>query len=362
MRQLSLSTADLSDSEIRRDYLADPSDQDGSYVREYDRTTLWYDAFWRQGRVILICPKLLNIAPLIGSAEFFLDGRITKPARLRRYSRHDVIELESASRPVEVSAKCQQFEVATPVSETELDRFAGMNTHFTISRDNDPQWIQDFAFYHRKTHGLQALVLFDNGSTRYPISIIDDALQDAGLLDYAIVSAPLPYGRSASEGRKHNAKFLHTSLMNIARLRFLGRARAVLNADIDELIWATEATVFDMTVKSCFGYVAFRGEWRYPGSATERRALHNDHDHICDEPRTCPTKYCIVPQGPLRYLSWDVHRPIGLPFKNWFRRRDIGYLHCRRVTTDWKNRSRLPQEERLHRDLRTRALLDEVFS
>ena len=361
-RQLSLSTADLSEFEIRRDFLTDPSEQDASYVQAYDRTTLWYDSFWRDGRVILICPKLMNLARLIKTAQFMLDGRPTKNARLRRYSRHDVIELESSHRPAEVSVAGKEFEVATPVSRTELGRFAGMNAHFTMSLDNDPKWIRDFAFYHRETQGLQAMVLFDNGSTRYPMSVIEDALQDAGLSDYAIVSVPLPYGRSAAGVYEHKAKFLHTSLMNVARLRFLGHARAVLNADIDELIWTEGTTVFDKTVKSRLGHVAFVGESRYPGHGFERRAVHNDHDHISDEPKPFPAKYCIASLGPLGHLSWDVHRLIGLPFKRWFRRRDIGYLHCRRITTDWKDRSRVIQEKGLHPDPRTRALLEKAFS
>ena len=156
-------------------------------------------------------------------------------------------------------------------------------------------------------------------------------------------------------------------MINVARLRFLSHARAVLNADIDELVWTQGLTVFDKVVKGYLGFAAFPGEWRYPGQGLEPPAAHTDHDHICDGTRPCPPKYCIVPRGPLGWLSWDVHGLSRLPFKRRFLRSDVGFLHCARTTTDWKSararragrrvRGRTPEME-LHYDPRTRALLD----
>ncbi len=358
----SLATADLRASGLRRDFITDPAGEDELYIQTYDRTTLWYDAFWRDGRVILICPKLLNFAPLIRSARFMLDGQPTKRARLRRYPRYDLIELRSRYCPAEVSVMGSGLDLATTVSTTELDRFAGMNTHFTMSRDDHPDWIRDFAFYHRKNHGLQAMVLFDNGSTRYPMNAVEEALQQAGLSDYLIVSAPTPYGRTGSGRLKYEAMFLHTALINVARLRFLGHARAVLNADIDELVWTAGATVFDKAVNSRLGYVSFAGEWRYPRRSPAEHALHSEHDQISPENKPCPAKYCVVPRGPFGRLSWDVHKIGPSPLKKLFRRSDIGFLHCRRITTDWKNTSRMTLPVDLRLDPRTRVVLDSGFS
>lgn len=362
-RQFTLSSADLNKSELRRDFVTDPAGQDATFRQAYDRTTLWYDAFWRDGRVILVCPSLKNFAPLIRAAEFKLDGRPAKIARMRHYPRHDVIELKSSVCPAEISASGEGFEVATPVTKADLDRFAGLNTHFTMSLDNDPQWIRDFALFHRRTQGLQAMVLFDNGSTRYPLSAIEEVLQGVGLADFIIVSAPLPYGRNAKgTQKKHEAKFLHSALINIARLRFLGRARAVLNADIDELVWTEGGTVFDKAVNSWAGYAAYSGEWRYPAHDQEPSRAHGNHDHICEVPAPCPRKYCISPRWPLGGLNWDVHRVNGVPFSKLHGRKDVGYLHCARISTEWKGAPRMTNEMNLRRDPRTRALLDRAFS
>ena len=119
------------------------------------------------------------------------------------------------------------------------------------------------------------------------------------------------------------------------------------------------------------GMAAFAGEWRYPGQELEPRALHNAHDHVHDEAKPCPQKYCIAPTGPLGRLSWDVHSLSGLaigaayrlPFKKMLKRSDIGFLHCARVSTNWKRTPHILSKkiERRH-DLRTRALLDRAFS
>jgi hypothetical protein len=50
----------------------------------------------------------------------------------------------------------------------------------------------------------------------------------------------------------------------------------------------------------------------------------------------CPFKYCIVPQGRLRNVSWDVQRVTGLPCKRMLRSTDVGFIHCHQVSTNWK--------------------------
>ncbi|MEE3373052.1 MAG: hypothetical protein VX346_27210 [Planctomycetota bacterium] len=367
--RISLSTADLSGTALRRDYVANLSAEGSSYAQAYDRTTLWYDAFWRDGRVYLVCPKLMNFAPLIKRAIFRLDQQPVGIAKRRSYQRYDMIELSSPLRPVEISVTGNGFELATPVSRDETGRFAHLNTHFTMTRNNDPEWIRDFAIFSRKKHGLEAMVLFDNGSTDYPLSAVESALRDAGLRDFVIISVPLPYGRKSTTNSSR-AKFLQTALMNIARLRILGRARAVLNADIDELVWCREGNVFDKTVGSYLGFSVFSGEWRYPGPNSGMRARHLSHDHRWQDSPRCPAKYCIVPQGRLGNFSWDVHRLTGLPFKQYLRSTDMGFIHCSEVSTNWKGvcqRRGVPadvadwKDMELTFDANTRALLDEGF-
>jgi len=378
--QLTLNTADLSSFQIRRDFLRDPACEDESYARHYDRTTLWYDAFWRNGRVILVCPKLKNFEPVVRSGQFHLNQKAVRISRVRHFSRHDIIELKSRRCPQAVSITSDEFEIGTSVARAELPRFANLNAHFTMSLNNDLEWIRDFASFHVRTQGLQAMVLFDNGSTDYPVSAIEEHLRGVGLVDFLVVSVPLPYGRTVRKTENHDgrAQFLHTSLMNIARLRLLGHSRAVLNVDIDELVWSDGASVFDKAATSWKGFATFRGEWRHPIDRHAKRSFHVDHDHIDIRPGGCPRKYCINPRGLLGWKSWDVHSLEPLRIEKLLRlpkrhRTDIGYLHCSRVTTDWKFQAgggthpsgiarRKTDERETQFDPVTRAILDSAFS
>ena len=45
--------------------------------------------------------------------------------------------------------------------------FAGRNCLMTLSRDNALDWIRDWAAFHVREHGADAVLFFDNGSTDY---------------------------------------------------------------------------------------------------------------------------------------------------------------------------------------------------
>jgi len=190
-------------------------------------------------------------------------------------------------------------------------------------------------------HGLQAMLLMDNGSDAYPPEAILDALADTGLHRAVVLKVPQPYGPPRTKTRSGAGKFLQPAMLNLARLRFLHRARAVLNVDIDELVWTRDGSVFDAAAGSMLGIVAFGGSWRYPALGSPPPHRHADHLYPRPDARPCPTKYCLRPGSLIGRGSWDVHRlelplPMGL-----VRRQDLGYWHCRSITTNWKSYDRM---------------------
>ena len=193
----------------------------------------------------------------------------------------------------------------------------------------------DFGSYMVKAQGLDAMLLFDNGSTDYALEEVGTTLKRTGLKRIVIVSVPFKYGHRTQQDSSR-AKFLQTAMLNVARLRFLATAGAVINSDFDELIWSRGGNVFDLTKKSILGFSIFSGEWRFPDPQHPNQTIHAAHDHKLDKSELCPWKYCIVPQGRLKRLSWDVHRLSGLPFKKILRNTDIGFYHCHNTSTHWK--------------------------
>lgn len=49
-----------------------------------------------------------------------------------------------------------------------------------MSRDNPLDWLVTHAAYHRDAHGLEALIVLDNGSTAYSLTKLRAALETVG--------------------------------------------------------------------------------------------------------------------------------------------------------------------------------------
>ena len=327
-------------SGIKRQIRVPEAARPPEFDAQYDADTLWYDAV-RQGEdVLLFCPKLWDLARLLKRGQITADGAPVQLRTIRYHRRHDVARLAVPRSAHGLRIEAEGWSASCPISPDQRDLFAGLNVSLHISRDNAPEWIVDWARWHKARHGLQAMVVIDNGSTAYTPAELLAALAPVGLTRAAVLSLPQPYGPVRAKQGGGGAKFLQPAALNIVRARFLGRARAVLNADIDELVWSTTGSVFDAAVASRLGMVSFAGRWTCPPGQAQPPLRHADHVCYMDH-RPCPTKYCIMPEGPLRWLSWDVHRPERFPLGRFTRREDIGYFHCRGVTTNWKSYNRL---------------------
>ncbi|OLS53790.1 hypothetical protein [Rhodovulum sulfidophilum] len=357
-----LTPADLSETPLLRDHMAPPEARDARYEANYDRTTLWYDAFWREdrGEVMVIAPLLLNLARPLSQARILLDGR---PVRLRRrrFQRHEIWRLPAPARPERLRVEGQGWAVEAAVGRARPERFAGRNVLLTISRNNDLQWVRDYALFHRKTQGAEAILFIDNGSDAYAPDDIARVIGETGLAAH-VISAPVPYGpviRGISN--PHRGKFFRSAMMNLARLRYLYGARAVLNSDIDELIWSEGRSVFDMAAAHPIGFAPFRGRWRVPGPDAEPPLRHADHFVLPEQNVACPIKYAVAPGRLAGRFNWDVHRLERLPFKHRFLRQDAGYWHCAAVSTGWKSGVRLTMPGSDDIDAPLKALLKDVL-
>lgn len=338
----------------------------GEDPARYDDTTLWYDAIWHRGTLRLICPRLHGLRDLMAAGTLMLDGVPVKRLRITQQERHEIVRIPARRKPERVHLEVAGQEIGSGVSDTQDGAaFAGQNTGLLLSRNNDLAWIEDFARYHVHLHGMQSVLFFDNGSDLYGPDDIFGALARGGLSQATLVSAPMPYraqgvtqmGKSSFEGG-----FLQLALLNIARLRFLRQARAVLQCDVDELVWTDDgASIFDRAVRHPLGIVRFNGAWRYPAPQEGREQIRHA-DHICARavPDMCPTKYCLRPRGPLFWASWSVHRLNKLRQRTTVPHNRAGFWHCRQITTAWKSKVRLQGADDLRPDPEIRSRLDAV--
>ena len=339
----------------------------------FDYRTLIYDAIYipRRRAICLICPKLRNLSRVIGEAQFFAGGRRLTPKIRVTQGRHDEVWFRCLRTPDTLKIRYHSFDWAIPVSLQDRTSFKGLRCAVLKSKDNELTWIKDWAKYHVKVHNLQAVLLFDNASKRYSVGDVHDALlQTGGLQQVRVLLAPFPFGpvkRSEDRGGKgySTEKFLSHGILNIARRRYLQQAASVLLTDIDELVSPVpNSSIFRLAESSLFGYVEFKGVWRYPREdADEVRHL----DHVYGDGTTCKSrKYCISPRGLFRYLQWSVHNVHGASkirsiMRKYTVTRKVEFWHCRRVTTGWKKSRDIPPAEDMVRDAKTENTLRQVF-
>lgn len=327
-----LASLDLAGSGLRRAPKRPSGGFPPGFDAVYDFTTLWYDAMASPGGVRIVSPSLLNLSPLVKAARFRVDGAAAQLIRLRQHRRHAVLDLRAPEGgQVEINLNGWTGRSAIRADRNHL--FAGLDCAVTLQKDNDPRWIADWARWHQREHGLQALLLFDNGSAQ-GVEPVAAALAPLGLARVVVVRAPQPYGGLTRGGR---GKSLQSALLNIARLGYLARARAVLQADVDELVLPGTPSIFDRAVRSRLGFVPFTGQWLSPPPGTRPPFLHADHTHRSPLDRTCPPKYCVVPGRRMGRLPWEVHNLEYAPSARWLAGSAPGYWHCRAITTDWKN-------------------------
>ncbi|MEM9317467.1 MAG: hypothetical protein AAGA70_00475 [Pseudomonadota bacterium] len=331
----------------RRDRFGKSEHHDPDYDARYDTDTLIYDCFedHKAGEIVLLGPPFMNFEPWLAEASYVLDGRAVAVKEVRHLSRCSILALDAAEGR-ELSVTHRHFGGRLTVGRSYVDAFAGLNGIYTISLDNRLEWIRDWLHYYVSVHGLEAVVLTDNGSTTYDPRDLHKLLKGvAGLRRAAILRGRFPFGPTAENRSAYNSLFLQRSMAEMGRLRFFARARAVVNADIDEFFHSYRGrSIFDAAVASETGYVRADAEWVYalaPGP--DGFARHAEHSHVSATGRPkANRKWALVPDGPQAGKQWmthfldNRHDPVDRDFRLW---------HFRQVSTGWKfDRQAVPAE------------------
>ncbi len=86
---------------------------------------------------------------------------------LRHLDRHMQMWLEAppGTEKLRFSGPLGTFEVL--VGEPAISPFRDCRVIFTLSRDNELDWIRDWVRFNRDVHGADAVLLYDNRSTLY---------------------------------------------------------------------------------------------------------------------------------------------------------------------------------------------------
>lgn len=332
------------DSPIRRQAPRDPALRHRDFASRYDDRSVFFDVFRTEDprRLVALGPPLLNLAR-------DLDIRIrAQPSgrpctfvhrRLINVDRLEITVPEGTERLIVTSTLGET--VLTPARSLVPD-FAGQRAVFTMSRDNDLQWIRDWAQFYVRAHGATAAVVYDNGSTRYRPEDVSRALAGVhGLQRHAVVSFPFPYGpcdhRRAATLWLTETDYCQRVALEHGMQRLFARAASVVNADIDELIYATSGrSVFEAAETSDAGYIEARGVWieavhdgRVPDVRHAAFSMRIDQQPW----RSCEPKWAVVPAKLPAEARFSVHSIFGsAPSVD---SADFCFGHFRGINTNW---------------------------
>jgi len=339
-------------------------DHDDQEARNFfDSNTLFYDVFRasKPGSVFAVGPALQRpFRTFIKQAKFRLDGapaQVTEVSQSRRSSTLEFTSSVAAPAILEVEHPSASFIQA--IVPSMIDKYAGTRALFTLSHNNELDWIRDWARLHVDMQGVESIVLFDNASTKYGVRDLLGVLGSVpGLKAFDVVSVPFQYGPKGSARKQISSRFLQFGVFEIARRRFLQQAAGVLNLDIDELAFSPpNLTVFDQLGMQEEGFLTLPGEWRYPKRGAALR--HASHVMRAEpETETMYPKWCLAPQGPQKDKIWRTHGLKGLPEQI---SENFGFLHCRMISNHWHyDRAEFAARDLVTDPLAQRVLGDEA--
>lgn len=256
---------------LRRLPLGPELERPPSFYERFDDWAVFYDVFRdHTGRhVYLIGPMALNLAPYIDQlvVEGVQTGTVVRP-KIHHGVQVSILRatLPEADTHLRLAIGDQRFELA--IQPNRSQNLAGGRVIFTINKNNDLQWMADWARFYVREHGATTVVVYDNGSTEYGLDEIRTTLAAVeGLKNFLVIPWPFKYGSMYDVYTKHKfgghwPQFAQPPLFVQFFRKYGMQARSILNVDIDELVMSPfRRSIFKAVERSPFGLLRFNRVW-----------------------------------------------------------------------------------------------------
>jgi hypothetical protein len=333
------------DNPLRRRPRAPRRPRPEAFTAAFDARTLFYDCFrHRDGeRILLVGPPPYGIP--FKAASFVARPSGTKLSA-RFYPSLTTMITELSGAPPDTGSIAVTIAGETHILAVQPNvcaDLAGRKLLFSINRDNDLAWIREWAEFHARIHGTDAVILVDNGSSRYaPAEILATLHSVPGIAHAAVPSWPYSFGPIDPAVRKdpYWARFLQIGSMSAILRRYGELCYGLLDCDIDELAGTHSGrSIYDLAYDSKGGLVVFRGIWI---EATGQGTRHRDFAHKLADPGAALSPQRKWALDPSR--RW-VQRLSVHPYWHWIEGRamfsksmpdDATYWHFKAINTNWK--------------------------
>lgn len=314
----------------------------GGRLERFDYKTIFYDAFpLPNGSIRLSGPPLANLMGEVSQGRFLVDGR-QATADLKDIDRQQLSVLETRNEShSRLSFRSDRLSAEINISANETNVFAGRTVLVTMSQNNRLEWVKDWIEYYTRFHGVDAVLFYDNNSTEYsPDKVSRTIASVSGIKISRVISWPFKYGPHAEKPRiRAYANYSQLAALNHAKDRFLGKAKTVINCDIDELIVPPpNETLQDVLDAQKSGILLIPGRWiESTADKPPVDCSFEDFFHTAAS-RENPVgmkKWVIAPTRLPSDAIWAVHDIYNVhPVKVSCPR--VYYLHFRGISTNWR--------------------------
>ncbi|MFD1211674.1 hypothetical protein ACFQ36_06425 [Arthrobacter sp. GCM10027362] len=313
------------------------------YEDQFDSHTLLYDVFRSDRRIVLSGPPLLNLL------EDFQNSVVTdsagKPVRavFRDIDRTQQSSVWATENTEYLNFNTASLNFSTAVGQDLSALFAGKQALLTKSKNNNLVWIRDWVNFHVSEQGVDAVVIYDNGSTDYAPEDVLESLNGIPGLDVAVVvNWPFPFGPQGGnwaglKGAPWDSDFCEYGILEHARFRFLRQARGVIQADVDELVITDGVkTVFELLDEAGSSALLYAGRWiETAGGPAAGVPRFSDYLYYDSRRSATTVKWTASPARSGTAEQWKTHVITGTTTT---KTELVTHRHFMGISSNWKTK------------------------
>lgn len=327
--------------DLRREPIRPPELRQEGFEEQFDDKSLFFSVYQDGAGIRLDGPPLWNLREHVLAADWRLDGSLLGEGSLSLVDRGHAQDsvLTQSGESLRISLGQDQWSL--DVGKSYVDMFEGRRVIYTKSKNNDLRWIREWARFYASTHGVDGVLLYDNGSDAYSAEEVLSTLAAVPGIDVAVVvSWPFKFGPQAGSSGRFDSDFFEYVVSSNAQHRFLQRAASVTHCDIDELVLTDDGRpLHEHLVEAPHGYLRYLGReisrfLRLPVAEEAMPSFENFGYYDPDKPLATPKWSCIPSKLPPD-VQWRTHAIHGISVPTYGR---IIHRHFHSVSTGWKYR------------------------
>lgn len=315
--------------------------QPDDYNDKFDFSTLSFDTFFSENKIVFSGPPLYGLEKLIEQGSFQLDHQdYSKNVAVTHFDRLQANHIQNIDQqPNELTWTYEDLTIHTTINDNFLNEFKDKKVLFTLSKNNKFEWIYDWILFYKKYHDIDTVLFYDNNSDNYTLDELKTYLLEKDInVDVYLVPWNFKYGPQggiySGKGKTPwDSDYCQYGMFEHAKHRFLKYSAGVINADIDELIITPNN-------ESIFKLLAGHQGLLYPGYWIQSIALDPNQEtrfynyaYRSKADQHTDNKWCINPSKIDDQIQWKVHSIRKTTLKSI---KGVYYAHFKAINYNWK--------------------------